>query len=634
MIRAPKTARLLLLTLLATALALPGAALAEGALPAPSGITLDSLGAQVRIVNHFARTEVQTTFTNHDAVPLEVTLAIAASDLAFISRFALEVNGSVHESTIEREANASALYDEARSEGRSAGLIAQSGANRLSLSLSVPASTTLTAHLAYEELIAKVQGEFRYRLPLVAAAGGYELGALHIAGAVEGRSAITYFDVSNGSPSFTGSTSFSFAWDAASLSPASDFTVMWREDAPVGAGEVIAHSTPEGVYFLHRFSPDGAGLAAQPLPKDIVFVIDHSGSMGTEKMKQARDALNGILGELRTDDHFTVIAFDSTTVTFAATLQPASQSRVQDARGWVSNINANGGTNIDAGLAEAIKVLSSAQSEAPILVFLTDGRPSAGETNPAAIRANLIANNMVGAAVFTLAFGADADDTLLRQIAAENHGEFRAIPVSANAATEIQGFYNTFGTPALSGVTFTYSTVDGTVKVPASTAAYAGSDLVFAGLLDPGTTDLRVEVAGASANGPYTAASDVDLTAAESGDFAERAYAYARIRELERHAVLDDAAAKEEITRLALKYGFVTEYTSLVVVVPAELRPPMRAELDQLTPSRLSAGGGCGNCAPGAPMAASGIAGIGAVGALIAVALVAIGLATRRRRLR
>jgi hypothetical protein len=238
--------------------------------------------------------------------------------------------------------------------------------------------------------------------------------------------------------------------------------------------------------------------------------------------------------------------------------------------------------------------------------------------------------------VYTLAFGSDADFDLMQAIALENGGQVRRIWLGTDAPSQIRGFYDSIAAPLLTGVTVEYSGDVSSASPAYFPRAFAGSDLTVAGTLAPGVTEVTVTITGNGANGPVTFTDTFTVETAEAGAFVERAWAFARIRSLSGAATLGDASARSEITTLALKYRFVTDYTSLVVVLPASLDSSNTAHTMPMVVSTATSS----NAAPtqsassysATPSANKKAPGPDALLALLG--LVGVGLASRATRLK
>jgi von Willebrand factor type A domain-containing protein/vault protein inter-alpha-trypsin-like protein len=529
---------------------------------------------------------------------------VAAPDLAFITRFALEERGLTYEARIEAAEDAHGQYNATVAAAQAAALIESPQTDVLEVLLNIPAQSTITVHLSYEQLVHKSLGEYTYRFPLVALAGARTIGVLTIDGTLTGAAAVDNVSLSLGTYSHPAPSDLTFTHSASHLVPSQDLVLRWTEPAPRGAGSFLVHAGTSAVTFVHVFSPDAAGPAFTPLSKDIVFVIDVSGSMSSS-MGQVKAAFSSIIRDLRPDDRFDVVAFDDSTYVWAGALQGATPSNIEAGVAWVNSLRAAGGTDIDAGLTAGISKLVSDPSRAPALVLLSDGDATVGVDSDTTIRYNLQARNTVGASVYTLAFGGYANFELMRALAFENDGEIRSIFPGDDASAQIQGFYETIATPLLRSVYVEYTEGVADAAPTYFARAYAGSELTVVGRLLPGVTNVTVHIAGRSSDGDFALESTFEVAASQAGAFVERSWAYEHVRSLMRAAAVGDAAARAEAVSLALAHRFVTEYTSLIVVLPPALqaapgvsRGDLRVTTSSVSPSTLLSPPGAYHGAP------------------------------------
>src|SRR5947208_8766806 len=148
----------------------------------------------------------------------------------------------------------------------------------------------------------------------------------------------------------------------------------------VGMSLVTSQPVGEDGFFMLLLAPGGA-TQTPSVRRDLVAVLDVSGSMSGEKLDQAKAALVQLLGTLRAGDRFRLITFSSDVRRYAPAWTEGSTEHVRDAQQWVRTISAEGGTNIAGALAEAFAT-SPAEGALGVVVFLTDGMPTVGETDP------------------------------------------------------------------------------------------------------------------------------------------------------------------------------------------------------------------------------------------------------------
>ncbi|XP_071368926.1 inter-alpha-trypsin inhibitor heavy chain H3-like isoform X2 [Centroberyx affinis] len=355
-------------------------------------------------------------------------------------------------------------------------------------------------------------------------------------------------------------------------------------------------------YFVHFFAPPDLPR----VPKNVVFVIDRSGSMGGAKIRQTREALLAILKDLHEADYFALIQFDDITITWKDSLTKATKENVAQAMEYVRKIKDNGGTNINDAVLRAVNMLVKdrqgqklPERSVDMIILLTDGMPNQGETNLQRIQENVyraVGGNM---SLFCLGFGNDVDYSFLDVMAKQNKGVARRIYEASDATIQLQGFYEEVASPLLSEVDLRYpdKAVD-FLTTNHFSQLFNGSEIVVAGRLsDNDIVNFLVEV---FAKGPeedfqvqgQASAADWGVIYPEEeyifGDFTKRLWAYLTIQQLLEKSEVgnqqdkDSAAAKA--LEMSLQYSFVTPLTSMVVTKPeTEDGPGTHLIADKLT---------------------------------------------------
>ena len=202
--------------------------------------------------------------------------------------------------------------------------------------------------------------------------------------------------------------------------------------------------TDEG-YFVHYFSPNGL----QPLSKNVVFVIDVSGSMSGSKITHTRAALLTILETLRPFDQFEMVLFDDEIMFWHRNgrLVLADDENINQAKRHISaHLNADGSTNINDALVAGCRLLQDVgQKGQNIIFFLTDGLPNVGVVNSNRIAANVKRAAGEKTSVFSLGFGADLDFDLLKKISYETGGWAEAIYTGDDSGQQLENVYQQVG---------------------------------------------------------------------------------------------------------------------------------------------------------------------------------------------
>lgn len=334
---------------------------------------------------------------------------------------------------------------------------------------------------------------------------------------------------------------------------------------------VLAHAPAgEDGYMMLLLAPslDAEGPV---VPRDIAFVVDVSGSMSGQKMEQAKGALRQAIGTLRPEDRFRLVAFSSGVRQFRDGWAPVTGTTLDEARSFVDNLVADGGTNI-SGALDAVLGTSVAEGRLPLVLFLTDGVPSVGEQQPDRIAA-MAAARIGRARVFTIGVGHDVNTYLLDRLAKEGRGSAEYVAPDANVEVAVGNLMGKLRRPALVNLRI----VDAPARLRDLSPAvlpdlFYGEELVLFGRYEgSGRGTIIIEGERNGRRERFTA--QAVLPRSENGnDFVPRLWASRRIGDLTRQIRLEGSESLvREVRELGLRYGILTEYTSYLVQEPTPL---------------------------------------------------------------
>uniref|UniRef100_A0A3Q2ZIE6 Inter-alpha-trypsin inhibitor heavy chain family member 6 n=1 Tax=Kryptolebias marmoratus TaxID=37003 RepID=A0A3Q2ZIE6_KRYMA len=562
------------------------------------------------VVSRYAVTTVQSSVWNQLSIIKEAAFEVDLPSSAFISNFTITSNGKEYVAQVKERAAARKIYDAAKKQGKTAGLVAtkEREIEKFRVAVSLPSGSQMSFLLSYEELLPRRLSQYELSLGL---RPGQLVQNLTLDVSIHERTGISFIKVlplktsrllSNTAQAvfssiFTGCARIYYSPTLQQQSRISskglnaDFIIQYDVDLSDLMGDVQVYDG----YFVHYFAPRGLPV----VPKDVIFVIDVSGSMIGTKIKQTKQAMNTILGDLREGDHFNIITFSDKVHTWkkGRTVRATPQN-VREAKEFVRRIIAEGWTNINAALLSAAQLINPSSSgsssrfashRVPLIIFLTDGEATTGETSGTTILYN--AKKALGSAsLFGLAFGDDADFLLLKRLALDNRGVARLVYEDADAALQLKGFYDEVASPLLSDIQLTYLD-DQAFDVTRSLFPnyFQGSELVVAGKVKPGIKDLKVSLSAVDSKQQIKLENGVPISHSKENQstssldcleglkgmstFVHRLWAYFTIKELLLAKLNETDSATQKLltdkaTNLSLKYNFVTPVTSLIVIKP------------------------------------------------------------------
>jgi Ca-activated chloride channel homolog len=328
-------------------------------------------------------------------------------------------------------------------------------------------------------------------------------------------------------------------------------------------------------FFLLLVSPKAELDDREVSAKDVIFVLDTSGSMAEEgKMDKAKAALRHGVGSLNPRDRFNVISFAGEERLMGERLITADDGGKKQALEFIERMRATGGTNINDALMAAFKQIQPGDRP-QMVVLITDGQPTVGETKAGGILANVKQANNAGARLFTFGVGYDVNTILLDGLANENRGTAAYIEPKEDIEVKVSNFFAKVNNPVLSDVKIDWGGVETDLVYPRTTPdIFHGSQLVLMGRYRPRASANRLTLTG-KVNGHDRRFTYDDLQFPEKqgdNEFLPHLWAMRRVGHL-LDQIRSNGESKElrdEVVELGTRYGIVTPYTSYLVLEPGQ----------------------------------------------------------------
>lgn len=347
---------------------------------------------------------------------------------------------------------------------------------------------------------------------------------------------------------------------------------------------------PDGFFMLMLAPKPGAHSAV--LPKDVILMLDRSGSMEGEKFVQARQALQYILAHLKPEDRFGVIAFSSGMDSYALSLRPAMEA--QAASAWVDELSAEGSTDINRALLEAAAMVET--DRPAYLIFLTDGLPTEGVVDSQKILDNFEESAPENLRLFAFGVGYDVDTYLLDSLAQEHHGASTYVQPGERLDEVLSAFYSKISTPVMTDLELDFGSAGVYDVFPSPLPdLFSGSQIIVTGRYrNPGVVDIRLT--GVVNGQPRRFEFRDQALAFEPGaqDWSSslpRLWATRKVGYLLNQVRLEGADQEtiDQIVRLSIRYGIVTPYTSYLVTEDMPLGAEEQSRIAQEQFSQLQA---------------------------------------------
>merc|ERR1719445_1583838 len=577
----------------------------------------------------YAKTLVESAVRNPDTVAQLANFVVVIPDSAFISAFSMEIAGEEYKARVEEKEEAEKAFEKALTRGRTAGLVGQDerDANKFTVSTNIEGGQEVVFRLTYNELLGRKEGMYRQEINIdpqevvedfrveIFINESLPITKVSVPELLESNSVDPLEETQN---SFA-NIEENFEGDAKRAKIVFAPTTI-EQRAAAGEGmagrlqinyEVDRQNQDSEVqvidgYFVHYFVPENL----ETLPKHAIFILDVSGSMYGEKLQQLKDAMFTVLDDMKPEDFFNIITFSTSVGEIAiedapTPAIPATSENKKRAISHVLDLEASGGTNINdailTGLQLAKEVLQAEvlpQGVASMLIFLSDGEATEGETSGEAIKTNVAkANSDSQLPIFSVAFGSGADFDLLKEVSLAADSFAKRVYEGSDAALQLENFYTEISSPVVTNLKFDYvgglvdnSTLsNGEVKT-----LFKGDQYVVVGkLLSEASGPFTVQVTGDKAGTKYfediviepclrepKVVEDATILPiiddincfqpipgekkSKAQEFLQSLHAFLNIQQLLKKD------KKSEALKLALQNHFVTPVTSLVVVQPDE----------------------------------------------------------------
>jgi Ca-activated chloride channel family protein len=576
---------------------------------------------QAQVTGNVARVRVTQTFSNSGKDWVEGLYVFPLSADAAVDELVMTVGERTIRGEIQEKAQAQANYAQARSEGKRASIVDQERPNLFTTAVAnIAPNSTVVVEIAYLETVPYRDSRYTLRLPL-AITPRYTPGAALDPGAPLAAANAALVNVAKGTSATPERVTaplqnVDITVELAAGFPVSsivslhhtvevnddalgkkihlagrgipadrDFELVWT---PAAGGDVAAAAFAERVgddtfALLVLTPPNVADDTTQP--REVTFIIDTSGSMQGPSIEQASAALQMGVDRLKPSDRFNIIRFASDySSLFTAPQTVDASSRIR-ARQFIAALRADGGTEMRAPLEHAMSAPPSAGFLQQI-VFMTDG--SVG--NEAELIA-LIHEKIGSTRLFTVGIGAAPNAYFLEQAAAAGRGSYTFIADREQVRSRMQDLFRKLERPALVDLHLLWPgnlTPDLAASMPGD--LYAGDPLVILARLPRAPTG-DLTLSGRIRGEDWV--HQVPITRVDEHSGLSKLWARERIADLSRQLQFggDRAPLRASILDLALRHHLVSEFTSLVAIDDAVVRPPGSSGHVEQAPTSGPAGG-------------------------------------------
>lgn len=532
-------------------------------------LTIKYHRVRVTIENQVATTHVDQVFVNEAPYAMEGTYIFPLPEEAAISEFSLWVDGKKLEGQILDKDKARRIYEDIVRRRKDPALLEYVGRNAFQARIfPIPSYGERRVELEYSQVLSMDGGLVKYIYPLdTERFSARPLEEVAISIAVHSNEPIKaiYSASHQVAVDRRGDYNATVGYEEYDVVPDRDFELYYTiSDEDFGLNLLSYREADEDGFFLLLVAPRVEVEEREVVARDVIIVLDTSGSMRGEKLTQAKEALEFVLDNLNDEDRFNIIAFSTGVRQYATRLQPAQERN--EALHFVRGLEAVGGTDINRALLEA---LAQVGEERPtLIIFLTDGLATEGVVDTDQIIANVAQAATEAVRIFTFGVGDDVNTILLDTLAQSHRGASAYVRPGQSIEEEVSAFYAKVSSPLLADLELDFGEVqvEDTYPYPLPDL-FAGTQLVLVGRYRQGgftTIILEGEVNGRPQRFAYD---DIHFRDQGGESFIPRLWATRKIGYLLSQIRLHGESKElvDEIVSLSVRYGIITSYTSFLV---------------------------------------------------------------------
>jgi Ca-activated chloride channel family protein len=525
----------------------------------------------VTVDNQIAMTRVEQIFANDHPATFEAHYVFPVPKGASIIDFSMTVNGKLIRGELLEKDRARSIYEGIVRQSKDPGLLEHVGANLFRVRVfPILPNAQQKIEMTYVERVAYDAGSCRHVYPLLVPGGAKTTYADHFEFRWRLSSAVPIKDVTclthPADIARQGETSAELKFTDRQVNLSKDLEIGYRIERAESGMDLVAHRpTDEDGTFMLLLTPQAN---APRLPKDMTFVFDTSGSMEGTRIRQAKAALRFCLSKLQPDDRFNILSFSSTVTAFAKEHIAATDEAKFRATKFVDLLDASGGTNINEALLRALEHRAP-DGRPHLILFLTDGEPTNGETRPASILQNVAAASRSGVRIFAFGVGAELNRGLLEDLAEGSHGVAEFVSDQENIEEKVSRLQKKIATPVISELAIDWGQAEVSAVYPKSPGdLFAGTQLMIMGRYKKaGTFDVTLTgLAGSrkvELKQKVTFPERIDIAPALPYLWAMRKIA-SLLDDVRRNGQNSETVA--QVVALSKQYRIATPYTSFLVL--------------------------------------------------------------------
>ena len=555
-------------------------------------LPLQNTSVTAKIAGNLSQVEVKQTFTNPNDKPLEAIYKFPLPDDAAVDDMEIRLGDRIVRGVIKNKQEARQIYQQAKQEGKTAGLLEQQKDNIFTQSLAnIQPGEKVEVVIRYTNILQFIGSDYEFTFPLVVAPryGSEKIGnsfnpLIAPAFAEEvvketrsGKDIDVNIEIDAGvaisgvqSPSHaiavenTNSTT-KVALANKDIIPNRDLILRYRVAGTETQATVLTQSNRHGGHFATYLIPAVNYESTEIVPKDVVFLMDTSGSQRGAAIAQSKELMRQFISGLNENDTFNIIDFANSASKLADKPLANTRENRSQALAYVSKINANGGTELMNGIETVLNFPAAEDGRLRSIVLLSDGLIGADEEVIGRIRDELKPGNRL----YSFGVGSSTNRFLLDRLAELGRGTVTTLPLDEDAVKVADKFFREINQPVVTNIEMEWI---GDGEAPEiyprkSPDLFASQPLVLYGRKQDRHSG-KLKIKGTVAGGkPYERVLNVNFQQVTGNNAIAQLWGRSRIKDLMNQMYgRENSQGVEKVTKTALDYNLLSKYTAFVAV--------------------------------------------------------------------
>ncbi|NEO32560.1 MAG: protein kinase [Symploca sp. SIO3C6] len=560
---------------------------------------LQHTAVSAKISGNISRVEVRQTFANPSNNPIEAVYEFPLPDEAAVDDMEIRIGDRIIRGMIKKREQAQKIYEQAKKEGKTAGLLEQEKANIFTQSLAnIQPREKVDVIIRYTNSLKFEGGDYEFAFPMVVGPrytsgnafkpsvgeqllGGVAYASHHnlttLPATRSGHDIDVSVEIDAGVPiSEVNSPSHSVAIQAASSTvkvqlakedaiPNQDLILRYRVADASTQATVLTQSAQRGGHFATYLIPALDYQSNEIVPKDVVFLIDTSGSQSGAPIEQSQELMRQFINGLNPNDSFTIIDFSNRTTQLSPKPLANTPANRRKAIAYVNRLSANGGTELMNGIDTVLDFPAAPAGRLRSIVLLTDGLIGNDEQIIAKIQKELKPGNRL----YSFGVGTSSNRFLINRLAELGRGTAEILAPNESAEEVAAEFFREINNPVLTNIEVSWigSGKEAEIYPLKAPDLFANQPLVLFGRKQDRSNG-KLRISGIAAGGKrYEKILNVNFDQVSGNGAIAQLWGRARIKDLMNQMYgYENPDAVKAVTDVALAYNLLSKYTAFVAV--------------------------------------------------------------------